>query len=72
MAMNISTQLSLDELCYLIGTLENHEFNNPEDDDDEHKKFLKKMCLKLIKRLRSSGMTSGPADRLERYLKNDY
>jgi hypothetical protein len=70
--MNISIQLTPDELAYLISTLEMHEFNNPEDDDDEHKKWLSKMCLKLIKRLRSSGYSTDAADRLERFLKNDY
>lgn len=72
MEKKISIQLSLDELAYLINTLDMHEFNNPEDHDDEHKKFLSKMCLTLIKRFRNSGYTCGVADRLERYLKNDY
>jgi hypothetical protein len=70
MKKKISLQLSLDELGYLIYTLEMHEFNSPEDDTDEHKKFLSKMCLTLIKRYKSSGYTTGCVDRLERYLKN--
>jgi hypothetical protein len=72
MEKKVSVQLSLDELSYLISTLEMHEFNNPEEHEDEHKKFLYKMCLNLIKRFRSSGYTNGCADRLERYLLNDY
>jgi hypothetical protein len=72
MEKKISVQLSLDELSYLVSTLEMHEFNNPEDHDDEHKKFLSKMCLKLIKRLGTSGYIYNVAGRLERFLKNDY
>jgi hypothetical protein len=72
MSKRISVQLSLDELSYLMNTLEMHEFNSPEEHEDEHKKFMSKMCLNLIKRYRSSGYTNGIADRLERYLKNDY
>jgi hypothetical protein len=72
MSKKISVQLSMEELSYLIYTLEIHDFKSPEKHHDEHKKFMSKMCLNLIKRYRSSGYTNRAADRLEMFLKNDY
>lgn len=70
MEKKVSVSFTTDELCYLISSLELHEFNNPEDHDAEHRKFMKGMCMKLIKGLHRTGYTTEKADILEKNLEN--
>ena len=70
MEKKVSISFTSDELGHLISSLELHEFNNPEDHDEEHRKFMKGMCMKLIKGLHRTGYTTSVSDRLEQFLKN--
>lgn len=70
MQKKLSVSFTSDELCHIIASLELHEFNNPDDHDDEHRKFMKGMCMKLIKGLHKTGYTTEPCNRLVAFLKN--
>lgn len=70
MTKKVSVSFTMDELAHIIASLEMHEFNNLEDHDAEHRKFMKGMCMKLIKGLRRTGYTTQYADILEKSLQN--
>lgn len=70
MEKKVSISFTSDELGHLISSLELHEFNNLEDHDAEHRKFMKGMCMKLIKGLHKMGYTNPSCDILETNLKN--
>ena len=70
MEKKVSVSFTFHELSHLISSLEMHEFNNPADHDEKHRKFMKGMCIKLIKGLRKTGYTTLDADGLEKYLKH--
>jgi hypothetical protein len=72
MEKKVSITFTSDELCHLIASLDLHEFNNFEDHNKEHKKFMKGMCTKLIKGLHRTGYTTPTSDSLERFLKENY
>jgi hypothetical protein len=72
MEKKASITFTIDELGYLISSLELHEFNNLEDHDEEHRKFMKGMCMKFIKGLHRTGYTTATSNGLERFLKENY
>ena len=72
MEKKVSVSFTSDELCYLINSLELHEFNNLEDHDEQHRKFMKGMCMKFIKGLHKTGYTTPTSDSLERFFKENY
>lgn len=72
MIKKVSISFTFDELSHLIASLELHEFNNPEDHDEEQRKFMRTMCTKLINGLHKTGYTSSYSDSLERFLKEKY
>ena len=61
MKEKVTVQLTLDELSYVISTINLHEYNRDDEDyiaDKEHSKFLNDLTFKLVKKYETSGYTN--------------
>ncbi|CAB5214128.1 hypothetical protein UFOVP185_20 [uncultured Caudovirales phage] len=69
---NISVSLSEEELYRIISVIELTQFENTEDHDENEKKLMKNLCLKLIRRYNTTGYTTDTLETFKNNLTNNY